>query len=206
MALSTVASLVSFVGMLWARSLGAESRLSRVLRFGIALGLFFLAGAGIAYMQVRSEEKPPAVKPSSTLIVLAPAEPNHEESRIVPPAPAAPPQAVTPRVTMTDSAGASVPELQAIAKRCAQRTHRSIRGVLTRAIDREEAPDLAGMFTSRLRLRVEILDASGQLVDAFSLDNRGGGFSPDSAYAQSMERLLPQFEATLRSRLERKQS
>jgi hypothetical protein len=103
-------------------------------------------------------------------------------------------ETTTPRIRIHDDAGNLVPELVLLAQRHLP-ARVTVEGTLHTTTTLPDGA-LQGLITAKARLSVTISDA-GHLTDAFDLDTRGGGFTPEAAIRQARERL----DAELTNRL-----
>lgn len=90
-----------------------------------------------------------------------------------------------PAIRITDEHGRLVPELVVIARQI--RPHDTMIGDLRETI--EQSPELQNLYTARLTLTVSIT-REHEVIDAFTLRTRGGGFQEEAARAQAHERLV----------------
>lgn len=92
--------------------------------------------------------------------------------------------AITPRVQIADGNGKSVPQLVAAAN--GLRREYALTGVLQERS--EQAPELQDLYTVHLTLNVTVTQRR-EVVAAFSVRSRGGGFQIEAARAQALDRL-----------------
>ncbi len=99
---------------------------------------------------------------------------------------------IQPRLRITDANGASVDQLIAAGKDL--RAAYSLRGVLHERS--EQSPQLQDLYTVHLTLSATITHRD-DVISAFTLTARGGGFQIEAARAQALDRLTATFRARL---------
>lgn len=97
-----------------------------------------------------------------------------------------------PRLHFTDATGASVPQLVAAAKDL--RHEYALDGVLQERS--EQTPELQDLYTVHLTLNVTVTQDSN-VVTAFNVRSRGGGFQIEAARAQALDRLATALQERL---------
>lgn len=179
----------------------------RVPRIVTAALLLVSVVAGVGAHRARQSASRPAVAPVShtptavdtvemSRASLAPTErtslPAIEYSRPTQTAPGTTVRPVTPRLRIADASGASVPILLAAARNLRQ-AH-ALDGVLRERS--EQSPELQDLYTVHLTLQATIRQQE-EVISAFTLTARGGGFQIEAARAQALERLAVTFKQRL---------
>lgn len=100
---------------------------------------------------------------------------------------------VAPRLRIADANGVSVPQLVAAAKDL--RREYALSGVLQERS--EQAPELQDLYTVHLTLTATVTRRT-EVVAAFSVRSRGGGFQIEAARAQALDRLATTLQERLR--------
>lgn len=115
-----------------------------------------------------------------------------DHSKPSPASPIVPTRPVTPRLRIADASGASIPQLVAAAKDL--RHEYALYGVLQERS--EQAPELQDLYTVHLTLSATVTRRT-DVVEAFSVRSRGGGFQIEAARAQALDRMATALQARL---------
>lgn len=100
-----------------------------------------------------------------------------------------------PVVIIWSTNGRVLADLEAIALPIARRNSYRISG--TAQWSTREEPELQGLVTAEMFLNVTVAKNSGPLIDSFSLNSRGGGFTATDALHQSRQRIAVLLEKRL---------
>ena len=182
------------------------------LRYATAAALLIVGlVAGVHAFQAerrttdRDPESQPAITPAdvssgasmtvtaTTMTAPPAADPPIDRTATAAVPPKTQPAARRPARRLTDESGASVPQLVAATNGLAPAY--SVTGTIRETIER--SPELADLYTVHLTLSATIT-RHDDIVAAFGLRSRGGGFQVEAARAQALDRLTEEFRARLR--------